>query len=168
MPRMRLRAEICRTFNLATSHIHKTSSQYHVPAYSSISWFNFSFLSFLSTAIIILSLSYHLTVASERKLILFTSCDKATPKMSGLEVVAAVAGIVGAYAASAGVYYSWRSKRAARKSNAQNQGLEVSLTTGKTGVQKEYDQGFSRLGREFAVGDGKCFFVIAAGFVYTD
>ena len=86
--------------------------------------------------------------------------------MSGLEVVAAVAGIVGAYAASASVYYAWRNKRQARITNTQNQGLEVSLTTGKTAVQREYDEHFARLGRRFAVGDGEFFRSFFEGWLW--
>ena len=74
--------------------------------------------------------------------------------MSGLEVVALVAGIVSAFAGSASLFREWREKRKERKSQAQNANLQRSLTSGGSQVQGEYDQDFARLGRRFAVGDG--------------
>lgn len=74
--------------------------------------------------------------------------------MSGIEVVAAVAGIVSAFQAPVSLYKSWRDKRDQRKKESQNQALEHSLCSGATTVQTEYDRDFARLGRPFAVGDG--------------
>jgi hypothetical protein len=74
--------------------------------------------------------------------------------MSGLEIVAGVAAIVGAFNGSVTLYRSWRDKRRERLENAQNQNLERSLRIGGATVQREYDTHFARLGRQFAVGDG--------------
>ena len=54
--------------------------------------------------------------------------------MSGLEVVAAIAGIVGAFAASKSLYYQWRDKQAARKEKKRNKRMETSLIAGRTEV----------------------------------
>jgi len=85
--------------------------------------------------------------------------------MSGLEVIAAVAGIVSAFAGSLTIYRAWRDKKKERLENAQNRRLEVSLTTGGTTVQNEYDQHFRRLGRKFATGDGECFDPLKGGSI---
>lgn len=74
--------------------------------------------------------------------------------MSGIEVVAVVAGIVSAFTASVSFYHSWQQKKAERIIQAQNKTLEVSLTTGGKAVQTQYDVFFGRLGQKFAAGDG--------------
>jgi hypothetical protein len=75
--------------------------------------------------------------------------------MSGLEVVAAVTGIISAFNGSLTIYRDWREKKRERKENARNQNLELSLIRGSNSIQEEYDRDFARLGRRFAVGDGK-------------
>jgi len=72
--------------------------------------------------------------------------------MSGLEIVAAVAGIVSASSGSIELYRSWRDKERARR-NSQNQRLERSLERGGTKVQEEYNGHFARLDQAFAIGD---------------
>jgi len=78
--------------------------------------------------------------------------------MSGIEVVAAVAGIVSAFAGSKSLYYTWRDRRVERKASKPNKEMEVSLAKGRSNVQSGYDVGFARIGKPFEVGDGKCFF----------
>jgi len=79
--------------------------------------------------------------------------------MAGLEIVAAITGIVSAFNGSITLYRSWRDKRRERR-NAQNQDLERSLSLGRTTVQQEYNVHFARLGQRFAIGDGKCIFLM--------
>ncbi|KAH7348860.1 hypothetical protein BKA65DRAFT_477243 [Rhexocercosporidium sp. MPI-PUGE-AT-0058] len=74
--------------------------------------------------------------------------------MSGLEIVAAIAGIVSAFNGSITLYRSWRDKRRERR-NAQNQNLERSLSLGGTTVQQEYNVYIARLGQRFAIGDAQ-------------
>jgi hypothetical protein len=77
--------------------------------------------------------------------------------MSGLEVVAAITSILGAFNGSVTIYRSWRDARRERREKEENRRLERSLTVGSTTVQQEYDTHFARLGQRFAIGDGKCF-----------
>ena len=79
--------------------------------------------------------------------------------MSGVEVVAAVAGIVSAFQASVTLYPLWRDRRMGRRRLLENQILENSLSQGAFAVQTEYDRGFARLGERFAVGDGMYIFL---------
>ena len=74
--------------------------------------------------------------------------------MSGLEVIAAVTGIISAFTASVKMFQDWREKKKQRKRDSQNAELALSLASGGRAVQQEYDQHFARLGRRFAMGDG--------------
>ena len=78
--------------------------------------------------------------------------------MSGIEVVAAVAGIVSAFAGATSLLRDWKGKRDKKKQARLVQGaelLERSLVVSGPRVQTEYDTGFSRLGATFARGDGE-------------
>jgi hypothetical protein len=83
------------------------------------------------------------------------SRDSQVGAMSGLEVVAAITGIVGAFNGSVTLYRSWRDAKRERREKEENRRLERSLTVGSTTVQQEYDTHFARLGQRFAIGDGK-------------
>ena len=74
--------------------------------------------------------------------------------MSGIEVVALVAGIVSAYTGAATLFRKWRSDRKERRQQLQNERLDQSLVQGRTDVQGRYDNDFRRLGVVFARGDG--------------
>lgn len=75
--------------------------------------------------------------------------------MSGLEVVALVAGIVSAYSGAASLFRNWRRDRKERQQQKKNQHLNQALVKGSSDVQKTYDDDFRRLGQLFARGDGK-------------
>lgn len=75
--------------------------------------------------------------------------------MSGLEVAAAIAGIISAFNGSVTLYRSWQEKKKKRRKANENRELEISLTRGGTTVNQKYTLHFSRLGQQFAVGDGK-------------
>jgi hypothetical protein len=71
--------------------------------------------------------------------------------MLGLEAV----GIVYAFTGATKLLIEWKTKRRERNKKTQNVELQASLTLGGAQVQNEYDQDFARLGRLFAVGDGR-------------
>jgi hypothetical protein len=58
-------------------------------------------------------------------------------------------------AGAASPFRGWRQRRKERKTNAWESNLQHSLTFGSFHVQGEYDGDFSRLGRQFAVVDGR-------------
>ena len=74
--------------------------------------------------------------------------------MSGIEVVALVAGIVSAFTGAGTLFRSWRRDRKERQRQEKNQHLEQALVKGSSDVQKTYDDDFRRLGPMFARGDG--------------
>ena len=74
--------------------------------------------------------------------------------MSGIEVVALVAGIVSAFTGAGSLFRSWRRDRKERQRQEKNQHLEQALVKGSSDVQKTYDDDFRRLGPMFARGDG--------------
>jgi len=77
-----------------------------------------------------------------------------TRAMSGSEVVIAVASIMSTFQASVTLYRIWRDREKQRKMVSQNRALELSLSSGASIVQTEYERDFTRLGLRFAVGDG--------------
>jgi hypothetical protein len=80
--------------------------------------------------------------------------------MSGLKVVALVAGIVSAYSGAAQLYQNWRKERRERRRKLENKQLQQVVSTSGPQVQQVYDQEFRRLGRRFARGDGKLAFAV--------
>ena len=74
--------------------------------------------------------------------------------MSGIEVVALVAGIVSAFAGAGSLFSNWRRDRKERQKQEKNQQLEQALVKGSSDVQRTYDDDFRRLGPMFARGDG--------------
>lgn len=81
-------------------------------------------------------------------------CHSLHSIMSGLEVLAAVTGLVSAFNGSLSLYRSWRDMEEDRMSDEQNRQLEYSLYIGSTTIQQEYDRCYSRLGHRFSSGDG--------------
>jgi hypothetical protein len=75
--------------------------------------------------------------------------------MSGLEVVAVIAGIISAYTGAHIVFQNWRQARESRRRNKQNLKLNKSLVVGSSTIQHTYDEHFARLGQRFAVGDSE-------------
>jgi hypothetical protein len=86
------------------------------------------------------------------------------PKMSGLEVAAAVMGIVAAFTTATDFFSRLRDKRKAKKAAkakarqeqeeaVKEQGVDKSLVLGRQEVRKEYDTGLAQLGPEFQRGD---------------
>lgn len=73
--------------------------------------------------------------------------------MSGLEVVAAVAGIVSAFTGSTKLFTERRDKRRERRKEKQNEAAQLLLRDGGPQVQSEYERDFARLGDVFAKGD---------------
>ena len=73
--------------------------------------------------------------------------------MSGIEVVAAVAGIVSAYTGATALFQKWRRKRKAKK-ESKSEEVDTSLSKGGPLVQRHYDEGFAKIGKAFAKGDG--------------
>ena len=74
--------------------------------------------------------------------------------MSGLEVVALVAGIVSAFTGAGTLFRNWRRDRKERRKQEKNQRLEQTLVKGSSDVQTTYNDDFRRLGPMFARGDG--------------
>ena len=74
--------------------------------------------------------------------------------MSGMEVVALVAGIVSAFSGATNLYRSWRKDKKERREKKANQRLEKVLGENGHQVQKSYDDDFRRLGAVFTRGDG--------------
>ena len=72
--------------------------------------------------------------------------------MSGIEVVAVVAGIVSGFGASVTMFQQWKARNAKKK---EAQESETALSESGPLVQKEYNHDVKRLGKKFAVGDGK-------------
>lgn len=84
-----------------------------------------------------------------------SNCHGSFGAMFGLEVVGIVASIISAFVSSASLFREWREKRRERRKNDQNSILQISLSSGSSQIQGEYEQDFSRLGSRFAVGDGR-------------
>jgi hypothetical protein len=74
--------------------------------------------------------------------------------MAGLEVLAAVAGIIAVFNGSTTTFQEWVEENNRRETEEQNQKLARSLMSGTTEIQDEYDAHFSRLGPKFSSGDG--------------
>jgi len=75
--------------------------------------------------------------------------------MSGLKVVGIVAGIVSAFAAAVKLFNDWKEKKQERKEHEGNVTLSVSFVSGSDDIQNEYDQYFAKVGRKYAIGDGR-------------
>ncbi|KAL2117368.1 hypothetical protein VTJ04DRAFT_9536 [Mycothermus thermophilus] len=84
--------------------------------------------------------------------------------MSGLEITAAVAGIIGCFANATTAFMEWRKQK--KKKNTQKPDINKTNTTdevqakvrgslnvGRRDIQKEYDRGVAELGRAFEQGD---------------
>lgn len=79
--------------------------------------------------------------------------------MSGLEVVALVAGIVSAFSGTASCLAE-RKRRKAEKHQQRKQELKTlrnAVILAPSQIQQEYDRDFARIGPRFAVGDCKLF-----------
>ena len=74
--------------------------------------------------------------------------------MSGIEVVALVAGIVSAFGGAAELYKTWRDRRKERRENKENTQLHQLVQSSSLQIRQEYDNDFRRLGKVFARGDG--------------
>ena len=74
--------------------------------------------------------------------------------MSGIEVVALVAGIASAFTGAGNLFRSWRRGGKERQQQKENQNLEQALVKGSSDVQRTYDDDFRRLGPVFPRGDG--------------
>ena len=75
--------------------------------------------------------------------------------MSGLEVVALVAGISAAFTGAAQLHRTWKDSRRDRRNKRENQQLQQLVSTGGPRVQQAYDDNFRRMGESFARGDRK-------------
>lgn len=84
-----------------------------------------------------------------------------TKKMSGLEIAAAVIGIIGTFTSATKSFSDRRTKRKAKKAarakaapeEEAERKVDRSLTLGHQAVREEYDTGLVQLGRRFALGD---------------
>ena len=79
--------------------------------------------------------------------------------MLGLDIVAAVTGIVSAFSGATTLFRTWRKERQKKhrekESKAKLDSLAVSLFRNGPAIQEEYDAISARLGRVFALGDGE-------------
>jgi hypothetical protein len=78
--------------------------------------------------------------------------------MSGLEVVALVAGIISAFSGTA-AFLQDRKKRKAEQAEAKKtalHNLQLAVTSAPPQIQGEYDRDFGRIGSKFASGDCEC------------
>jgi hypothetical protein len=87
------------------------------------------------------------------------SCSYLTYRdMSGLEVVVGIAGICSAFIAASNLFNSWSSKRKLKKLERLKElrrDVRKSLSGSEPTIRGRYDEDFARLGRRFAIGDGK-------------
>lgn len=75
--------------------------------------------------------------------------------MPVLETIAAVAAIVGCFQAASSFYQTRKGRKEAKKRAENDESVEKSLSLGRIRSQDEYNRDFARLGRKFAVGDGR-------------